>query len=351
MTQQTYKPPLLIGGIADLLRWCELLIFTVSAPVLSLATVIAVVDLLTGGKLLSSQPNLVFAFGVALAIGIDSQLPAACERVRDAWEAEPHRRWLTLLLWALIAAWTGLVIFTALRAFSIEQAQHVGESAALSMIGIDPGLFAAQRDLLAVVLLGLSGFARVKARRVSRDEERAELERELELTPMRQRLQQMQAAGVGGLVRAVGGAFHDGATPAASEPAATAATAQDDERPEPEPPTPGGDKTTRQQRRQRGGGNSGNSEGNIVRMTPTTERSERTVATMTRADVIAYMQRHYGRQVSVKEARNILAACETWRDSTRGPGRPTVARQSQAVQRMAAWVRAHPMTGETAQRA
>src|SRR5258708_22688412 len=131
MTPSTHRPPFLIGGIADLLRWWELMIFTVSAPVLSVATVIAVVDLLTGGGLLATQPNLVFAFGVALAIGIDSQLPAACERVRDVWEAQP-KRLLTLLLWVVIAAWTGTVIFTALRAFSIEQAQHVSETAALA---------------------------------------------------------------------------------------------------------------------------------------------------------------------------------------------------------------------------
>lgn len=158
MTSPSHRPPFLIGGIADLLRWFELLIFTISAPVLTVATVIAVVDLLTGGRLLASQPNLVFAFGVALAIGIDSQLPAACERVRDAWES---KRVLALLLWAVIALWTGAVIYTALRVFSIEQAQHVSETEALALIGIDPNLFSSQRDLLAVVLLGLSGFARV----------------------------------------------------------------------------------------------------------------------------------------------------------------------------------------------
>lgn len=190
MAPTQHKPPFLIGPIADLLRWFELLIFTISAPVLTVATVIAVVDLLTGGRLLATQPRLVFAFGVALAVGIDSQLPAACERVRDAWES---KRFFTLILWAVIALWTGFVIYTALRVFSIEQAQHVSETDALAIIGIDPALFASQRDLLAVVLLGLSGFARVKARAVSRAEEREQLQRELELEPMRQQLEAIKA--------------------------------------------------------------------------------------------------------------------------------------------------------------
>lgn len=238
---QNDKPPFLIGHIAALLRWFELLLFTISAPVLMAATAIAAIDILTGGALLANNPGMLFAFGVALAIGIDVLLPAACERVREAWE---HKRWGTLLLWATIALWTGYVIFTALQVFSIEQAQHVSEQQALLMIGISPEQFHFNRDLLTVVLLGLSGFARVHQRPIGRKEERDQLEKELELEPLRQRLEAVKA-------QRLVGAVHAGKAVIAAAKAtpATTVTVTPDPDPDPEPPTPAGPGPSRKRSR------------------------------------------------------------------------------------------------------
>lgn len=231
---QSEKQPFLIGWIAAFLRWVELLLFTISAPVLMAAACIAAVDILTGGALLASHPEFLIVFGVALAVGMDALLPAAWERVREAWA---QKQWGTLVLWVVIGIWTGAVMFTALQVFGIEQAQHVTEEQALLMAGISPEQFQLTRNLLTIVLGGLSGFARVHQRPVGRAEERAYLEKELELEPLRQQLEGVKGKRLVGAVQ--------------TGKAVLAAARNTSTTPEPEPPAPAPDKPSgkRSQRR------------------------------------------------------------------------------------------------------
>jgi len=71
---------------------------------------------------------------------------------------------------------------------------------------VDATLYQYQRAFLAVALVALSALNRYHPPQVSLADERAELHRELELTPLRQRLTEMKATGAVNVARAVGNA-------------------------------------------------------------------------------------------------------------------------------------------------
>src|SRR5260370_39808462 len=64
----------LLGGIAGFLHWLEELLIIVSGPLLTLGLGIALVDLLTGGALLATQPGLLYMWATSQAVGVDAQL-------------------------------------------------------------------------------------------------------------------------------------------------------------------------------------------------------------------------------------------------------------------------------------
>jgi hypothetical protein len=72
---------------------------------------------------------------------------------------------------------------------------------ALARLGIDAASWQLQRALLAVFLVALSGFMRYHPQRRTVADERAALERELELEPLRQRARALRATGVAALAR------------------------------------------------------------------------------------------------------------------------------------------------------
>ena len=58
----------LLGGIAGFLRWLESLAVIASGPLLTLGLGVALVDLLTDGKLPAATPWLLFARAVSQAV-------------------------------------------------------------------------------------------------------------------------------------------------------------------------------------------------------------------------------------------------------------------------------------------
>jgi hypothetical protein len=98
----------------------------------------------------------------------------------------------------------GSVGFLSAEAFDLQQAIELSESDALARLGIDAASWQLQRAILAVFLVALSGFTRYHAppkQKPALEYERADLERELELEPLRQRLRAQKAVGVAALTR------------------------------------------------------------------------------------------------------------------------------------------------------
>jgi hypothetical protein len=188
----------LMGAIAGAIRWLEELIALLSGPLLSVGLAIALIDLLTGGGLLRAVPELLFAWGICQAIGIDAQLVATWDRTRMAMRAS---KWGQVLALTVLGVALGYVGFLSAEAFGFQQAFGLSEAEALQRLGIDAASWQLQRATLAVFLVALSGFTRYHAPKKTLTDERAALERDLELEPLRQRARALKAIGAAGLAR------------------------------------------------------------------------------------------------------------------------------------------------------
>src|SRR5260221_24813 len=190
-----------LGFLALLLRWIEELINTLSGPLLVVGLGIALVDLLTDGALTTSTPVLLYVWAVSQAAGVDAQLVGSFARARHALRRGHH--W-TLAGYLVLGAGLGYVAWIAAQTFATEQAQHVTTAQALSQLGLDQHAWIVQRTFLSVFLVCLSGWTRYMApakAEATLEEERAKLERELTLEPMRQRARAQKAVGAMGLGR------------------------------------------------------------------------------------------------------------------------------------------------------
>jgi len=194
VSQQHHELPVL-GAIAGVIRWIEELISLLSGPLLTVGLGIALIDLLTGGGLLRSMPELLFAWAVSMAVGIDSQLVATWDRVRMSAR---RAHWWAVAGYVILGCALGYVGFLSAEAFGLS------ESDALARLGIDAESWQLQRAVLAVFLVALSGFTRYHApprAKQTLEDERAALARELELEPLRQRLRAQRTVGVAALAR------------------------------------------------------------------------------------------------------------------------------------------------------
>jgi hypothetical protein len=207
MSQQHHELPML-GAIAGVIRWVEELVSLIAGPVLTIGLAIALIDLLTDGGLLRSQPDLLYAYAVSQAVGIDAQLVSSWDRVKLAIG---RRAWGQMIGWTLLGLALGYIGFLSAQAFGFSQAFGLSEPDALARLGIDGASWQLQRALLAVFLVALSGFTRYHAppkAKQTLEDERAQLARELELEPLRQRLRAQRTPGVATLARqAIGGAL------------------------------------------------------------------------------------------------------------------------------------------------
>src|SRR5262245_13515744 len=188
----------LIAAIAGAIRWLEELISLLSGPLLSVGLAIALIDLLTGGGLLRAMPELLFAWGICQAVGIDAQLVATWDRCRMAMRSG---KWGQVVALTLLGVALGYVGFLSAEAFGFQQAFGLSEAEALQRLGIDAASWQLQRATLAVFLVALSGFTRYHPQKVSVADERERLQHELELEPLRQQARAMKATGMAALAR------------------------------------------------------------------------------------------------------------------------------------------------------
>jgi hypothetical protein len=185
----------LLAGIGALIRWCEELASLLAGPVLTLGLGIALVDLFTDGKLLATTPALLFAWAVSQTVGLDAQLVGSAAKLGAAIR---RRAGWSILGYALLVCALGYVAFQASNVFATQQAEGITTAAALARLGMDSATWIIERSALAVVLVVLSGLLRYVAPAkvtASLADERAALERQLELEPLRQRLRAQQVGG------------------------------------------------------------------------------------------------------------------------------------------------------------
>jgi DNA-binding CsgD family transcriptional regulator len=152
-------------------------------------------------------------------VGVDAQLVGAFAKARQALRTHRYGELAGLLVLGCALAWVG---FLAALIFAVQQADGLSTAAALAQLGLDQQSWLVQRAALSVLLVCLSGWTRYhppsKAQTLAR--ERAHLEQELALAPLRQRLRRQQATGFASLARSsvdalLGREAHtDGATPA-----------------------------------------------------------------------------------------------------------------------------------------
>jgi len=225
MIPQQHELPVL-GAIASFIRWIEELVSLISGPLLTVGLGIALIDLLTDGGLLRSMPALLYAWAVSMAVGVDAQLVAAWDRVRMALR---RQHWWTAFGYVVLGLALGYVGVLSAEAFGLQHAFGLSEADALARLGIDVANWQFQRAVLSVFLVALSGFTRYHAppkARATREAERDELERQLELEPLRQQLRATQAIGAGSLARQAFGAVMGRTIALARPPTGPGAPAQ-----------------------------------------------------------------------------------------------------------------------------
>lgn len=194
-THETELP--LLAGIAAFIHWGEELLGILNGPILLLGAGIALVDLLTDGALTVGAPILLFAWACSQALGIDTQLLGCFARARSS------SSWARVG-WLLLGVILGYAAWQAGYVFSVQQSLHISESAALAQLGMPSGVWLGWRAFLAVGLVALSGWTRYRKPAhvaLSLDEERARLERELTLEPMRQQLRAQHVGGIRALAQ------------------------------------------------------------------------------------------------------------------------------------------------------
>lgn len=190
----------MLAAIAGFLRWIEELLNILNGPILMFGAGIALVDLLTDGALTVSMPELLYAWAISQALGIDTQLLGCFARARLAtgWR---------LVGWLILGVVLGFAAWQAGYVFAVQQSEHITESQALAQLHMSPALWLGWRTFLAVGLVALSGWTRYiapNAGDVALDE-RERLARELELEPMRAELRARKALGWRGVATALGG--------------------------------------------------------------------------------------------------------------------------------------------------
>lgn len=196
----------MLAGIAGFIRWVEELANLLSGPLLTLGLGLALVDLLTDGKLLASVPLLLYVWAITQAIGVDAQLVSTWDRARIA--LREHRYWSLVGLF-ILGAVLAYVAWVAAQVFALQESEGVTTAQALQRLGMDSAIWLVQRTALSVFLVCLAGWTRYHppAQNValSAQEERERLEADLLLEPLRQQKRAMQLRGARGALDALRG--------------------------------------------------------------------------------------------------------------------------------------------------
>lgn len=147
----------LLAAIGGFFRWLEELLAILAGPLLTAGLLIALIDLLTDGKLLATQPELLYGWAIAMGAGLDAQLIGASVKLGRAIRAG---RVLVAAGYLLLVCGLAYVAFVAAQVFATQQADGLTTAAALSQLGMDKTSWLIQRSALSVFLVVLSGVLR-----------------------------------------------------------------------------------------------------------------------------------------------------------------------------------------------
>jgi hypothetical protein len=148
-------------------------IITLSGPALAISSVLAVVDLLTGGHILQQYAWFSLAWALCLALTLDFQILALGARSHQIYQADkkkPWRKGIEITLCLIVAAAISLVsiqmqsIIARVNSFpglSVEAAAH--------QLGINTIYLIWERSALVLVLIFLSGWFREVKQAVSNE--------------------------------------------------------------------------------------------------------------------------------------------------------------------------------------
>src|SRR5690242_8606185 len=84
----------MLAGLGAIIRWLEELASLLSGPVLTFGLGIALIDLLTDGRLLARMPALLFAWAASQAVGLDAQLVGSAAKLATAFRR--HAWWAAI---------------------------------------------------------------------------------------------------------------------------------------------------------------------------------------------------------------------------------------------------------------
>jgi hypothetical protein len=118
-------------------------------------------------------------------VGVDAQLVASWDRARGALRS---RRYWSLVGLLILGCALAAVGYLAAVIFAMQQSAGITTAQALARLGMDSSTWLVSRAALSVILVCLSGWTRYHPpAATSAADERAALERELELEPLRAR--------------------------------------------------------------------------------------------------------------------------------------------------------------------
>lgn len=194
---------IVLRWISAALGWLEDMIAHLSGPALTAGLGIALVDLLTDGKLLASVPALLFGWAIAQAVGVDGQLVGSAAKAGRAWRSG---RYVVAISYGLLIVALAYVAYLASAAFAMQQAYGITTTEALARLGMDPQSWLWQRCALTVFLVILAGVLRHDEKhekaQESDEDRRRRMQRELEDRAHKAALWQATTSGLASAGRA-----------------------------------------------------------------------------------------------------------------------------------------------------
>ncbi len=138
-------------------------IIVVSGPALAVSGILAGIDLLTGGHLLTQFPGLTLAWAITLMLALDFNVLILGVTARRAWAASNTNGWVKvgqIILAVIVAAAISFVSIQMQSIIARVNAEAISIDAAAAQLGISMIALTWERSTLVLFLIFMSGFLR-----------------------------------------------------------------------------------------------------------------------------------------------------------------------------------------------
>src|SRR6266699_4110420 len=138
-------------------------IIVVSGPALAVSGILAGIDLLTGGHLLTQFPGLTLAWAITLMLALDFNVLILGVTARRAWAASNTNGWVKVGQIVLAVIVAGAISFVSIQMPSIiarVNAEGISIDQAATQLGISMIALTWERSTLVLGLIFMSGFLR-----------------------------------------------------------------------------------------------------------------------------------------------------------------------------------------------